>query len=94
LDNRIQRTDELYRREKELFDNMMSNHSAQVAELEERLLQIRDTGADDTRISLASRRIAEARANKAFHRDEHQRTRQELLASIMDVVTKCADHRY
>lgn len=93
LDNRIQRADELYRREKELYDAAMSSHAAQVAELEERLLQCRDAGADESRISLASRRTVEARAHKTFRRDEHQRTRKELMDSIMDVITKCADHR-
>ena len=94
LDSRIQRADELYRREKELYDAAMSSHAAQVAELEERLLQSRDAGADESRISLASRRTVEARAHKTFHRDEHQRIRKELMDSIMDVITKCADHRY
>lgn len=93
LENRNQRADELYRREKEVHDNAMGVHMTEVTALEERLLQCRDTTTEDIRIASASRRVADERSRKNFNRDEFQRMRKELMDGIMDVVTKCADHR-
>lgn len=94
FESRNQRADELYRREKEVHDNAMTVHTTEVSVLEERLLQCRDTTAEDIRIATASRRVADERSRKTFNRDEFQRMRKELMDGIMDVVTKCADHRY
>lgn len=91
---RLQRAEELYRREKEFHENALVSHTAEATELEERLLRCRDIAAEEAAIALSSRRIADARAKKAFLKDEHYRKRKELLDGIMDVITRCADHRY
>lgn len=93
LENRLQRAEELYRREKEVHESALASHTAEVTELEERLLSYRDTSSEETRVAAASRRVADARARRAILKEEHARKRKELMDSIMEVVTKCADHR-
>jgi hypothetical protein len=94
LENKIQRTDEIYRREKELYENAVSAHTKEAKDLEDRLLQCRDTGIEDAKVSAASRRVADARARRTLNRDNHLRARKELMEAIMEAVTRCADHRY
>ena len=48
---------------------------------------------EDSRIAVASRRIADARSRSAMLKDDHTKRRNELMEAILNVVTKCADHR-
>lgn len=93
LENRIQRADDLYRREKEVHEAALASHTEEATELEERLLACRDTAGEESRVAAASRRVADARSRRAILKEDHARKRKELMDGIMDAVTKCADHR-
>jgi kinetochore protein NDC80 len=93
LETRLQRAEELYRREREVHEAALASHTAEATDLEERLLACRDTGAEEGRVAAASRRVADARARRALLKDTHARQRKELMEGIMESVTKCADHR-
>ena len=90
---RIQRADDLYRREKDVHEAALSSHTAEATELEERLLTCRDTSVEEARVAAASRRVADSRTRRSQLKAEHARERKELMDSIMEAVTKCADHR-
>lgn len=76
-----------------MHETALSSHTIEATELEERLLACRDTSADEARVAAASRRVADSRTRRAQLKDEHARKRKELMDSIMEAVTKCADHR-
>jgi kinetochore protein NDC80 len=93
LEAKLQRAEDLYRREREVHEAAAAASTIEIRDLEERLLQVRDTAAEDARVAAASRRVVDARARRQMQREEHQRIRKEIMDSIMDAVTRCADHK-
>ena len=91
---RLQRAEELYRREKEVHEAALASHTAEATELEERLLICRDTTSEEGRVATASRRVADARARRSMLKDDHARKHKEILDGIMEVVARSADHRW
>lgn len=90
---KLRRAEEAYRREKEAFDQAAEMHSKEMDAMETRLLRLRDTAAEEARITAANRRATEARAVRDARRLEHQRQKREIMESIMNVVAGCASHR-
>jgi len=61
--------------------------------MEARLLRLRDTAAEESRCTTASRRAAEIRAARDAKRADHSRCKKELVEAVMDAVGQAASHR-
>ena len=61
--------------------------------MEARLLRLRDTAAEESRCTTASRRAAEIRAARDAKRADHARCKKELVEAVMDAVGQAASHR-
>jgi hypothetical protein len=61
--------------------------------VETRLLQLRDTSSDETKITAANRRMAEISALRVARTAEHERKRAEMLEAMVEVASLCAGHR-
>jgi hypothetical protein len=64
-----------------------------MSEMEQRLIKLRHNGADEARSKSTSRRLEEIKANSQRLREEHVRTKQEIIDDVMEVITNCAAHR-
>jgi kinetochore protein NDC80 len=90
---KIRKAEEAYKREKEALDELLNMNAQEVEDMEQRLLQMRDTAHEEARASAAARKVSEIKASNEALRAEHERTKQEIIAAIMDVVGSCAAHR-
>lgn len=82
-----------YKREKELHDQSAAIHSTELDTMEARLMQLRDTAAEEAKLTATKRRIAEITSLRAARKTEHDRKVAAMKESIMEVVVQCADHR-
>ena len=65
-ENKVKRLEEAYSYEKESLDHSQATHEQVIDELESRLMKMRDTSAEDSRIATASRRITELQAALSY----------------------------
>lgn len=82
-----------YKREKELHDQAAAMQSAELDTMEARLMQLRDTAAEEAKLTATKRRIAEITSLRAARKAEHDRKVGAMKEAIMEVVAQCADHR-
>ena len=93
LEAKQRRAEASYKREKELLDQSSAMQGSEVDGMESRLMQLRDTAAEEARLTAAKRRLAEINAVRGARKAEHDRKMGEMRHSIMEVVSYCADHR-
>jgi kinetochore protein NDC80 len=93
LDAKLRRAEATYRREKEMLDQSASLHSKEMDAMEGRLVQLRDTAADEAKITAARRRLAENSSIRAARKTEHERKKTAMVESVMETVSQCAMHR-
>jgi len=93
LEAKQRRAEVSYKREKELLDQSSAMQGHDLDTMESRLISLRDTAAEEARLTATKRRIAEINSIRAARRAEHTRKVTELRQSIMEVVSMCADHR-
>jgi kinetochore protein NDC80 len=92
-ENKLRKLEELYRREKDMMEQAEFRLQQEVAILESKLMKIRDNVVEETRLSVAMRGLEDARIAKEVLKSDHERKRNEIMESILDVVTQCANHR-
>ena len=90
---KIKRIDETYRLEKEQLENIISMHSKEMREMEQRLISSRDTGSEEAKAAASTRRISEIKASQEALRLEHANTKASIINAIEAVVSDCAAHR-
>jgi kinetochore protein NDC80 len=90
---KLRRAEETYQRERAILDRASEMHGKEMEAMDTRLLRLRDTATDETRVAAAARRANEARLSRGIRYEDHQRRSKEIAASIMDVVAICAEHR-
>ena len=93
IDHKIRKLEETYRREKESWEQTEQMLRDEIDTLETRLLKLADLGGEEARVSAALRRLEELKTRKQAKQSEHERTRNEIMEAILDVVTQCANHR-
>ena len=93
IDHKIRKLEETYRREKESWELTEQMLRDEIDALETRLLKLSDLGGEEARVSAALRRLEELKTRKQAKQSEHERTRNEIMEAILDVVTQCANHR-
>ena len=93
IDHKIRKLEETYRREKESWEQTEQMLRDEIDTLETRLLKLSDLGGEEARVSAALRRLEELKTRKQAKQSEHERTRNEIMEAILDVVTQCANHR-
>lgn len=92
-ETKLRRAEEAYKRERIILDQASEMHSKEMEAMDTRLLCLRDTAMEETRVSAAVRKANEARLTRGVRYEEHQRRSKEIAAAIMDVVAVCAEHR-
>jgi len=92
-ETKLRRAEEAYKRERIILDQASEMHSKEMEAMDTRLLCLRDTAMEETRVSTAVRKANEARLTRGVRYEEHQRRSKEIAAAIMDVVAVCAEHR-
>jgi kinetochore protein NDC80 len=92
-EGKLRRAEAAYKREKDMLDQSTAMHTKEMDAMEARLVQLRDTGAEEAKITAAKRRLAETSAIRAARKAEHDRKKKAMMESIMEVVALCASHR-
>ena len=59
---KIKRIDETYKLEKGQLENIITMHSKEMREMEQRLISSRDTGSEEAKAATSARRISEIKA--------------------------------
>lgn len=90
---KLRRAEIAYKREKEALDQAAEIHMGELDTMESRLLQMRDTTSEESKITAATRRVTEAKALRSARNAEHERKKSEMIESITNVVGMCASHR-
>ncbi len=93
LETKLKRIDLVYKREKENFDSINDVQSKELDGMETRLLQLRDTTADEAKITSYTRRMNELIALKNARIKEHDTQKTTMIENIMEVVSLCANFR-
>ena len=92
-ETKLRRAEDAYKRERGILDQASESHAKEIEAMDMRLLGLRDTAMEETRVAAAARKANEARVTRCARNEEHQRKTKEISAAIMDVVTVCAEHR-
>eukprot|EP00605_Chrysophyceae_sp_TOSAG23-4_P001254 GSChrysophyteH1.ASY1.ANO1.1365.1 assembled CDS len=90
---KIRKSDEGYRREKEALDQLLNQNAKEVESMEQRLLQLRDTAHEEAQAASSLRKVSEIKASTDALHIEQERSKKEIISAIMDVVSSCAGHR-
>lgn len=90
---KLRRAEGMYRREKDSLDQNVDLHGKELDSMEARLVQLRDTAAEEAHLTAAARRANEINALRKAKRVEHERKRTAMVEAIMEVVAQCAGHR-
>eukprot|EP01038_Epipyxis_sp_PR26KG_P016094 gene16094-21870_t len=90
---KLKRIEATYKREKEMFDQSLDIHGKELDAMESRLLQLRDTATEEAHITSNVRKLNEIQAMRQARLNEHQRKKSNMIESIMDIVSQCANHR-
>lgn len=93
LETKLKRIDLVYKREKENFDSINDAQSKELDIMETRLLQLRDTTADEAKITSYTRRMNELIALKNARIKEHETQKTSMIENIMEVVSLSANFR-
>lgn len=90
---KVKRAEDAYKRERLILDQASEMHAKEMETMDTRLLSLRDTAMEESRIAAAARKANETRVSRGTRYEEHQRKSKEMSAAIMDVVAVCAEHR-
>lgn len=93
LQARCRRAEATYKREKDMLDQSAELHAKELDAMEARLALLRDTAAEEGRVTAAKRRFAEATALRAARKAEHERKKHAMIQAVMQVVSQAAAHR-
>ena len=93
IEAKLRRAEAAYRREKDLLDQGAQLHRQELEAMESRLLQLRDTAAEESALTAATRRLADIQTVRSERRQEHERMRAALVEAITEVIARCAGHR-
>jgi hypothetical protein len=93
FDQRIKRAEQTYKREKEALESAAELQRRDWDEAELRLLSLRDTAAEETRINTANRRLAEMQAVRRAKLTDCEAKKAAMMEEIMEIVSACASHR-
>lgn len=92
-ETKLRRAEDAYKRERGNLDQASEMHAKEMEAMDIRLLRLRDTAMEETRVAAATRRANEARLSRGIRYEDHQRRSKEIAEAIMDVVSVCAEHR-
>lgn len=92
-ESKIQRLDEVYKRERESFDKATAAHAEEVSNIETQLFELRDVLTEENMISSNSRMIVELLTAKDKQDNLHAIAKREMTEQFMEVITQCAKHR-
>ena len=91
--DKIERQEETYKLELDQLDGLISMHSKEMQEMEQRLIGARDSGAEEARAATAQRHALEIAATQEALRAEHEHTKTAIITAIETVALECAAHR-
>jgi kinetochore protein NDC80 len=93
FESKLRRAEDAYKRERAVLDQASEMHAREMEAMDMRLLCLRDTAMEESRVAGAARRANEARLTRSVRHEDHLRRTKEITSAIMDVVTVCAEHR-
>jgi kinetochore protein NDC80 len=93
FESKLRRAEDAYKRERAVLDQASEMHAREMEAMDMRLLCLRDTAMEESRVAAAARRANEARLTRSVRHEDHLRRTKEITSAIMDVVTVCAEHR-
>jgi kinetochore protein NDC80 len=93
FESKLRRAEDAYKRERAVLDQASEMHAKEMEAMDMRLLCLRDTAMEESRVAAAVRRASEARLTRSVRHEDHLRRTKEITSAIMDVVTVCAEHR-
>jgi kinetochore protein NDC80 len=93
FESKLRRAEDAYKRERAVLDQASEMHAREMEAMDMRLLCLRDTAREESRVAGAARRANEARLTRSVRHEDHLRRTKEITSAIMDVVTVCAEHR-
>lgn len=92
-EEKIRRAEVVLKREKDALEAANELQRREWDDLETRLIQLRDTAVEETRVTGASRRITELQALQRARCAEFESRRTATIEAIMEVASHCASHR-
>jgi hypothetical protein len=93
IENKIKRSEDLYKKERMANESNVSNTEQQIDELETKLIEIKNTSHEENQITQCHRKIHELKQTILLNREQHLKKKKEINDSILQSVTMLTEYK-
>jgi hypothetical protein len=93
FENKIKRTEEIYKKERLTIETNSSYSEQQIDELETRLMELKNITTEENQIAFTTRQISEIKSTILLKREEHLKKKKEINENIIQSVTVLAEYK-